>query len=282
MDGRGERETLRKFCAAGDMAGAIKALPGHTEAAIRCMAFRKKLYSSTRSQWTDEHVAILRGNWGIETIETIARKVGRTRQQVWWKASNIGLDIGAPEGWEYFTNAADRVGYDRATLKNILRWADVKMYPAFSKGSGNIIQRHVVDSFFVDEAVRKWLDSETLFAAANARGVCDNHLLRCMKKYGGEVRRVSPRSKRSTMRASSSEWDRVLKMHEDNIARTELLIEAAIRYNVVRPTMRRWLRAYGYKKNGTHDRLDPKIVDAAAKAAMQNVLVVAAMNRKAA
>lgn len=132
----------------------------------------QRLGLQTHRRWTKDDDRRLRNWWGEFTIETIAKRIDRTTATTFWRAQVLGLPLGAAEGTEYLTHAAERTGYAVATLKMILRRSGVEIKRTMSRPEkGAKRHYHCVDPVLVDAAIRAWLKTEPLEAAARARGI---------------------------------------------------------------------------------------------------------------
>lgn len=227
---------------------------GRTEVAIFQRA--KRLGMTKNRRWTpddDQHLTAL---WGAMSLGHVARTIGRTPQTTYWRARKLGLKCGAVQGMEYISTAAERTGYGTGQLRQILRWAGVKVIRSASRITKSRRHFHVVDSFDVDEAVAQWHQTETVESAAQARGVC-GHTLRVWLIQAGLKRG----NKKKHWRVKSVAIDHVIAEHAK---RQELrsLCEEARRIGVNRWTLNRWLTAAGVTSADPRRwKLDPQVVD---------------------
>ena len=163
-----------------------------------------------RRFWTEHDLAVMRGNWGVEDIDTIAKRLGRTAESVGAKAKLVGLPVLVPEGWESLVSAVRRTGYAHPTLRRILKWAEVRVIRAYAARRGTRYNQHIVDPFEVDEAVARWHQTETPVTAARARGVSVKSLMSAARECGATISRLPTSvrtSKRMYFRASTEAWD---------------------------------------------------------------------------
>lgn len=130
-----------------------------------------------RRRWTAAVDRALVMLWGEFTVTRIARKLSRTPLTVYFRARKLELRCGAPQGFEYLSHAARRVGFDAVTLRRILRWAGVGLRQAMSRPDATGRRRHFfVDPFDVDHAIEAWHATETVQGAARRLGMCDETL----------------------------------------------------------------------------------------------------------
>lgn len=130
----------------------------------------------TKRRWTEIEDQRLRRLLAESGIRRTARLLSRTKRSVYSRAKALGLELGCPRGYEYIATAAERAGYAPQTLWKILRWAGVRTQLSLADPS---IRRktkkgrfYIVDEFDVDNAVSKWLATETPTMAARRLG-CD-------------------------------------------------------------------------------------------------------------
>jgi len=152
-----------------------------------------KLGISTHARWTADQDRRLRNLWGEKTIPEIGKLLDRTPIGVWERAKKVGLPIGCPEGCEYLTVAAERVGFSDWGVRKICKRAGVRIRQAMSLGrTEGKYTRLVVDSFELDEAVKAYLDTETVNEAARRLGIGSHTLTRRLLAADG----VPPKPKR--------------------------------------------------------------------------------------
>lgn len=185
-----ELEALRVVYSDGGIESAEVALPGRSRASIYHQAARMGL--TRRRRWTVEEDSRLRRLWDAETpLAQIAARLERTATATYWRAQQLGLPLGCPDGWEYLTTAAERTGFDTTTLRRILRWAGVSIHRSLSapgrrrRGVAGIrCDRHVVAPGEVDVAIEQWMETEPLERAAERLGVCRQTLARRLEAVG--------------------------------------------------------------------------------------------------
>lgn len=184
--------------------------------------------------WSPADDARLRDLWGQFTLPVVARRIGRTVITTYWRARKLGLGIGAPQGLEYLTTAADRTGYDVGQLRRILKAHGVRIMPSISRPTGTRRHFHVVDPLDVDDAVRAWNDTETLESAAIRRGVKGGMLRFWLTRYraaGFDV--PEPPAWKQHWRLPSPVFDAVLEWRDG----FETASEAARRHGLTRQRM---------------------------------------------
>jgi hypothetical protein len=159
---------------------------GRTISAIHHRAQRLGIVADRR--WTPADDAELRMLWFEVGVAEIAKRMKRTRAAVVQRAREyLGLPLGAPPGLEYVSHAAVRTGFALATLQMILRWAGVKPRPSMSYDRGAKRHFHIVDSVDVDDAIERWLATESLEAAARRIGWSAETLARRLLASGLDV-----------------------------------------------------------------------------------------------
>lgn len=194
-------------------------------------------------RWTaddDQHLASL---WGTMSIGHIARALGRTVATTYWRARKLGLPCGAPQGLEYITAAATRTGFETTQLWRILRWARVRAVRSMSRPTpGARYHFHVVDPLDVDDAVERWLATESVEAAARARGLVGDTLRKWIRAAGVPK---PPRLKaRKHWRIESTVIDRVIA---ERMAKRSVRSQAQ-RVGVRPGTLRAWLIKGGVER----------------------------------
>ena len=194
-----EDDLLRTVYATQGIRAAMAALPHRTRASIFERAIRRLRLAVRRPPWTEAEDAQLRLLWGDgKPLATLATLLKRPAQGVYRRAAILGLPLGCPQGYEYLTDAAERVGMSRGLLRKILVAAQVRLYRSLTLKHSRQ-PRHVVDSGDVDEAVDAYLATEPVGPAARRVGVCEHKLRACLRAIGVErapgrrrVLRVTP------------------------------------------------------------------------------------------
>jgi hypothetical protein len=122
--------------------------------------------------WTAENDAELRDQWGEYSLAQLSDRLHRTKAALYYRGQLLGLTSKVPRGFEFLTHAADRTGYCTTQLRQILKWAHVKLRLAMGRPTKARSRHfHIVDPFDVDQAIANWLRTEPLFTAATRRGV---------------------------------------------------------------------------------------------------------------
>lgn len=221
-------------------------------------------------RWTARDDEQLRTQWGEGSLRSLAAAIGRTELTTYWRARKLGLPRGCPQGLEYLTHAATRVGFATSQLRVILRAAGVRLQRSMSRPTGAKRSFHVVDPVDVDDAVATWLATEVLEAAAGARGLDGGTLLRALTKAGVEPLKTSrgQRTAKAVRRYATADIERVVA------ERNRLLSVSAHarRLGVYRVKLAKQLRAVGVlgpkcPGNGGKTLLPVDVVDAARRAA---------------
>jgi len=168
----------------------------------------ERLGLKTHARWTADEDRRIGNLWGEKTIPEIAQAIHRTPIGVWERAKKIGLPIGCPDGCEYLSVAAKRVGFSDEGVRSICRWAGVPIRQAMGLGKKDPqYTRTVVDSFELDEAVKAWLGTETVNEAARRLGLRNRKLTACLEAAKGVPKK--PR-RRKHWRLPSDVIDRVI------------------------------------------------------------------------
>lgn len=130
-----------------------------------------------KHRWTKAEDDQLRVMWGVHrsNVYEVAKALGRTPHATHYRARDLKLGLGCPQGFEFLDNAAKRTGFHWGHLLKILRWANVQIDDAWSCPTGQprpIRGRwRIVEPYDVDEAVRKWLATEPVDPAADRRSI---------------------------------------------------------------------------------------------------------------
>jgi hypothetical protein len=118
---------------------------------------------------------------------------------VYDRARQLKLPVGLPQGLEFLTHAAERVGYDTGQLRQILNWYGATFHRAKSRKAYKHRPHTCVDPFQVDEAVKAWLELESVMAAARSRGISSYRLSRWLdiaRKQGKPIPRRPGRGRK--------------------------------------------------------------------------------------
>lgn len=200
-----EDAALREVYPSGIKA-ACEALPHRSQVAIYHRASRLFGASICRS-WTDVDRDRLAFLWGADhSLEHIARQLGRTPDACYHYARDLGLIPGCPRGWEYLSVAGERTGYDITTLRRIMAWAGYPIHRSLSRGKAKN-WRHVADSLEINDAVKRWNETETCNKAAMRRGVCQETLRRRLARLG-----IVRREGESELRVTDEQADRAMAL----------------------------------------------------------------------
>jgi hypothetical protein len=143
-----------------------------------------------KHRWTGAEDKILRSHWGAMSLARISVFTKRSEGAIYWRARQLGLDLGVPRGMESFIDAARRVGMDVATLDHAIRWytrsrggeVERRKTPALRKRQKGAHQ--ALDPFDVDLVVEAWTKSETVRDAARRLELVDTTLRRWMMEAG--------------------------------------------------------------------------------------------------
>jgi hypothetical protein len=171
--------TLRAFAPSNPWQ-VLAAMLGRSKMAVfhRC----RHLGIHKMARWTPADDMWLRASWD-RPLSKLSAKVGRTEQAVAQRAQQLGLGLGCPPGFEYLTVAARRTGFDRSSLRMILRWGKVKIHESIT-ANRRPRGRWIVDPEKVDRAVEDWLKTETIEAASRRTGYTAEALTRRLEMCG--------------------------------------------------------------------------------------------------
>lgn len=169
------------------------------------------------SRWTRADDDKLRFVWGALSLNMVAKRMGRTPAACYWRAKILGLGLGCPRGYVYLGHLAEEAGFSRDSLRRILRWAGVGVLQGPKNPTSKKRGRGLVDykTWVVDhveglEAVERWLEAETVFAASKRIGVGVETLERWLRDDGRAGER--PR-KKAHWRVSAALVDEVASAH---------------------------------------------------------------------
>jgi Zn-dependent peptidase ImmA (M78 family) len=236
-------ERMKALHASGGMNAIFKAFPKRSASAIHQKAL--KLGLRIRAKWTSRDDRLLRNFWGDLTVRDIANRFGRTEVAVCFRAKRLGLKLGRPQGWAFLSSEAKRIGITSDTLRKLLVQSGARIVPTWNipmKARGRGLREGrpmLVDPYDVDLATEKYLDEETLNAAAIRRGTSAETLRKRLKAIGV----VPPKSlqKYSFWRIPSADIDRALAEHAQTKASHDALYEnlkeAAARSGVSREAL---------------------------------------------
>lgn len=169
-------------------------------------------------RWTEDEKFDLESCWGAGmSINRISKRLNRTKLGIIAQAARIGLPMGCPDGFEYVKDAATRCGYaNTATIRKILNWAGYKARRSLSMPHPAAKTNHrrphyIVDSEAVDDAVKRWHQTETIEQAARDHGISGV----CMREWllrAGVIKPLEEGS-RSVRRVPTVEVERVVREH---------------------------------------------------------------------
>lgn len=202
----------------------------------------KALRVLKKRRWTATDDAQLRELWSELTLPALARRIGRTQATTYWRAQKLGLELGVTQGREYLTTAATRTGFETATLRKILSWAGVKLFPVMGRPTGARRHYHQVDAFDVDAAVEAWLETEPLACAAERRSIGADQLRYWLGLAG--IRQPSKRKAKAHWRVKTADADRVVATFQ----KLRSVRSEAMRLGVDQHTLARWLKRAGVER----------------------------------
>lgn len=222
-----------------------------SESAVFHCARRQGLIKHRR--WTAQEEDQLRMLWGERPIAELSRIFRRPESGIYYRAGKLGLRSGAPQGKEYFTAAAERTGYARATFRRILRWANVKVSrPSRTRGGAYMFA--YVDTYDADRAVEAWTKTEPLQVSARRHGWTAGTI----RKWLAEAGKLPPsRGHKKHLRVE------IAVVNEVVAAQTKLregqfnVSDHAKRLGIGGNTLSRWLEEAGVERS----QYKPWIVD---------------------
>lgn len=215
-----EDAALRKVYPRG-MAATLKRLKSRSQWAL--MQRARRIGIAKKPHWTaadDKRLGFL---WESQLrLSAIAKQMNRTTKAVFQRGVFLGLKVGAPDGFEYVTEAARRTGFAIETLAKMLREAGVKLNithsdPSRAAMGKRLWRRHYVDPESVDAVVAEWNRSENVQRAAATRGLCALTLRHWLRRAGCIPPRL-PGERRRQHRVPSEVIDRVVAEHRGKAA----------------------------------------------------------------
>lgn len=223
-----------------DGGAAVAAATGRSLNAVRCRARRLDLKGS-KARWTRQEDLRLTDIWGAMSIGNMALKLGRSRHAIEYRAKCIGLQLGCPDGFVYLSTAARLAGFTVHGLRSVLRWAGVAIRTSMSPRKRRKWRQHIVDEIDVEDAVKGWMGTELLGAAARAREMVPTTLARVITTYGHDVPpRPARRRGQDGERGHARQWRISTKAIDAAIAewrRRETVMSAAQRLGVPSSTL---------------------------------------------
>lgn len=234
-----------------DGASVLAAELGRTESAVWRCANRQGVLKNRR--WTAEEDERLRMLWGERPLAELARIFARPEGGIYFRAGKLGIRRGAPQGKEFVTTAAERTGFDRATLRKILHWAGVRITKP-SRDSKGAWRFGYVDVYDVDRAVEAWLKTEPLNVSARRHGWCAETI----RKWLAEAGELPPsRGRKCHLRVDIAVVDRVVAEQMRRREQQLNVSDHARRIGVSASTLSRWLTAAGVERS----QFKPWVVD---------------------
>lgn len=193
-----EDEVVRTmYRAIGDVATAAM-LPGRSLVSVQKRA--SALGCAIRPDWSpsEDKQLILLWESGLR-LSAIAKQLGRPAHGVYNRALKLGMQAGCPQGFEYLSAAMQRAGFNSTDqLRRVLKWAGVQVHMALSQPKTRHVSwhHHYVDPTQVDEAVARWVRSETLVDAAKRHGISDMIMRKWLLRAGVIGARMGARTHR--------------------------------------------------------------------------------------
>lgn len=176
-----EDARLREVWPDGGTPAALAALPDRTQSGIYGRV--RALGILRQPPWTAAQDKLLAWHWGSRRLPGLAEMLGRSPNAVARRAHELGLPTKKIPGHETLRDAAKRLGFSRTGLRSLLAYAGVYMTPAATVAR-KATRRRTIDQLDADAAVARWMASENLTHAAEARGVDPKVLKRWMREAG--------------------------------------------------------------------------------------------------
>lgn len=165
-----DNEKLKAGMANGVRVSQLAKELGRTTAAV--FHRTRRLGILRNRPWSTEDDRRLANLWGEYSLHVIAEKMARTPAAIYFRAQHaVKLPLGCAHGLEYLWTAAVRTGFPVASLRMILKWAGVRLHVAMARPTKAKRHFHTVDPIDVDDAIERWLKTETLAAAAARHGI---------------------------------------------------------------------------------------------------------------
>lgn len=208
----GEDEVIRRHYRSDGAAAVAALLPRRSIGAVQHRA--SVLGCTARPDWSPSEDKQLLMLWESgRVLQYIATRLGRPLHGVYNRAVKLGLAVGCPRGFEYLSDAVARCGLNSTTqLRRILDWAGVAihegLYQPKRDASARAWHRHYVEPVAVDEAVAKWVRSETMQEAARRYGISGMIMRKWLLRAGvveQRPRRMGPQ------RVETAVIDRVMR-----------------------------------------------------------------------
>lgn len=207
----------------------------------------------------------LKSEWSDGDIGSLARSLGRSVLAVYRQAHALGLHRAPPRGCESLKDAAARTGFTGRQLQRILRWAGYRPLRVSTREPSPRPRWAYVSTLEVDDAVDRWMRTETPADAGRRYGVRGSVVIRMLRQSDADPvaaprlwGRASGRTKHRHYRLDPAVVDRVMGAAASSL---ESIEQAAARVGVDRHTLRGWLLSVGMGPSGRLWRLDPAEVD---------------------
>lgn len=213
----------------------------------------KRLGIVKLERWTEREDEQLRMFWGERPIRELSRILGRPESGIYLRAGKLGIRSGAPQGKEYLTHAAERIGVARETLRKILRWYGVRTSRP-SRARDGAWSFGYVDSYDAERAAEAWFRTETMEEAARRHGWAAETLRRWLADAG---KLPQSRGPKRHLRVEIAVVDEVVaeqtRIREERVCVTEHAERIGIGVN----TLSRWLTEAGVPRS----QFRPWVVD---------------------
>ncbi len=248
-----EDARLREAYAAGGIEFARDEFPGISDSSLYHRANRIGA-AVRRRKWTSFELATLTLRWsdpGV-TLAILSREFGRPQLGIYWKAHELGLRRGVPDGFVSIAAACRRCGVDRVVLRRILERAKVPTFRTLSRPGAprQAFRQRYVDPDKAAAAVAAWTQTEVVEAAARDRGLGGDVLRRLLRIAGY----AQPRRK-AYWRIPTATIDAVIA------ARPEHVRAAAKRHGLTPVTLSGWLVEAGVMVKGSRRGLPSAVMD---------------------
>lgn len=146
-----------------------------------------------RRVWTREELATIELRWGVESLDSLCRRLGRGREAVYRRAYELGL-LRRDSGIKTAEQLAQAFGVHRSTVARAMEWAGLRPLAPWRRAARNEVwtsTRYDFDA--AREAFERWLAAETMAAAAERHGKCEGWVRRRLMAAGVYVARTGHR-----------------------------------------------------------------------------------------
>ena len=204
-------------------------------------------------RWSEEDDAKLAIEWRPTDIRQTAKALGRSVFATMFRARAMGLidHRGCPQGYEYLSDAVDRLGFSEAELKRMVANAGLKRYKALTIYGTRIKRTYLYDAEKLTDMVDAWLETARVGDFARENGLMEITLRRWLRYRGIE----------KPSKVATQSWRQPIELLED-VLREIRELWSCNRYATERGmsvgVVVRRARMLGY---GPRRHFDPAIMD---------------------